>query len=96
MTGNLCGMCKYGHDVKPGGQKPSQGTVWCAQRGMQMGKNRQMPCYARFGRAQTHHCIDCKKARMLKPSGETPQLGNVWCEKKHIEINKQRNMECFE
>ncbi len=96
MTGFVCGSCKYGYDVRPGGQKPSPGTVWCGQRGMQMAKNRQMPCHVRLGRAQARHCIDCKKAKMLKPSGETPQLGNVWCEKKHIEINKQRNMECFE
>jgi hypothetical protein len=96
MTDNLCSSCRYGYDVKPGGQKPSQGTVWCGKRGMQMAKNRQMPCHTRVGRTQARRCVDCRKAKMLKPSGETPQLGNVWCEKKHVEINKQRNMECFE
>jgi len=96
MSQSLCGNCKHGYDVKPGGQRPAQGTVWCGQRGMQMAKNRQMPCHIAIGGVKVRHCVDCKRARMLKPSGETPQLGNVWCEKKHAEINKQRNMECFE
>jgi hypothetical protein len=93
---SVCGKCKFGYDVKPAGQRPAQGTVWCGQRGIQMGKHRQMPCFVPIGGVKTRHCVSCKKARMLKPSGETPQLGNVWCEKKHAEINKQRSMECFE
>jgi hypothetical protein len=92
----VCGKCKSGCDIKPGGQRPAQGTVWCGQRGMQMGKNRQMPCYVPLVAVMTRHCVSCKKAKMLKPSGETPQLGNIWCEKKHAEVNKRRTMECFE
>jgi hypothetical protein len=93
---NACGKCKFGYDVKPGGQRPAQGTVWCGQRQIQMAKNRQMPCHVPIGGVKIRHCVSCKKAKMLKPSGETPQLGNVWCEKKRTEINKQRSMECFE
>lgn len=96
MMDNVCCKCKYGYDVKPGGKRPAQGTLWCGQRGMQMAKNRQMSCHVPIGGLKAKHCIGCKKAKMLKPSGETPQLGNVWCEKKHAEINKQRSMECFE
>lgn len=93
---NICGTCKHGHDSKPGGQRPSPGTVWCIQRSIQMAKNRQMPCFVPLYVVKIRHCVACKKAKMLKPSGETPQLGNIWCEKKHVEMNKQRNMECFE
>ncbi|MBI5638803.1 MAG: hypothetical protein HZA17_00100 [Nitrospirae bacterium] len=93
---STCGVCKHGSDTKPGGQKPSPGTAWCLHRGVQMAKNRQMPCFVPVGGVKPKHCIDCKKSRIIKPSGETPQLGNVWCEKKHAEINKHRSMECFE
>lgn len=96
MMENACCKCKYGYDIKPGGQRPAQGTVWCGQRQIQMAKKRRMTCHVPLGGKKVRHCIECKKAKMLKPSGETPQLGNVWCEKKHAEINKQRCMECFE
>lgn len=97
IADNICGKCKFGYDIKPGGQSPAQGTVWCGQRGIQMGKTRQMPCHVPLGGIKVkHNCLSCKKAKMLKPSGETPQFGNIWCEKKHAEMNKQRNMECFE
>ena len=75
MMDNVCCKCKYGYDIKPGGQRPAQGTVWCGQRQMQMAKNRQMPCHVPLAGKKVRHCIDCKKAKMLKPSGETPQLG---------------------
>lgn len=63
---------------------------------MQMGKNRQMPCFIAAAGRKATHCADCKRAKMLAPSGETPRLGNIWCEKKRAEMNKQRGMECFE
>lgn len=94
--GSICAACKFGHETKPGGQKPAPGTVWCGQRQIQMAKNRQMPCFVQFGGMKKRHCVDCKKARITKPSGEAPSLGNIWCDKKHMEMNKQRNMECFE
>lgn len=93
---NICCRCRHGHETKPDGWMPSQGTVWCSQRSMQMGKMRQMPCFIPSGGITPRHCVDCKKAKISKPAGESPQLGNVWCEKKHIEINKRRSMECFE
>jgi len=92
----VCGSCKHSGDRKPGGAAVSPGTVWCAQRSIQMAKSRMMPCYVPIAKVRISKCVDCKKAKMLKPSGENPALGNVWCEKKHLEINKQRNMECFE
>ncbi|MBA4371290.1 MAG: hypothetical protein C0402_00330 [Thermodesulfovibrio sp.] len=91
-----CSTCKHGHELKPDGQRPPSGTVWCAQRKIQMAKHRQMPCFIPIAPLKTKHCIDCKRAKITKPSGGAPQLGNVWCEKKHLEINKQRSMECFE
>ncbi len=93
---DICGACNYGHDTRPGGGKASPGTVWCAQRNMQMGKNRQMSCFVAVGGRKARHCADCKRAKMLAPSGESPRLGNIWCEKKRAEMNKQRGMECFE
>ena len=93
---NICGACKHGHDKKTGGEKPSPGTVWCAQRSIQMGKSRQMPCFIAAVGIKATHCLDCKRAKMLTNVGVTPQLGNVWCEKRHVEINKQRCMGCFE
>ena len=93
---NLCGSCKLGQEQKPGGGKPAPGTVWCSQRGVQMGKNRPMPCFVPRPGRRASHCLDCKKAKMLKPTGEAPQPGHVWCEKRHYEINKQRSMGCFE
>lgn len=93
---NSCGVCKYGNDTKPGGQKVSPGTVWCSHRSIQMARNRQMPCFAPVGGKKVPHCIECKKAKMAKPSGDVPQIGHIWCEKRHFEINKQRSMDCFE
>ncbi len=93
---NSCGGCRHGHEARPGGGKPSPGTVWCGQRNMQMGKCRQMPCFIASSGRKAPHCVDCKRARMLGPLGETPRPGNVWCEKRRMEANKQRSMECFE
>ena len=93
---NSCGSCKYGHDTKPGGGKASPGTAWCTQRNLQMGKNRQMPCFSATGGRMANHCVSCKRGKMLMPTGGAPRLGTVWCEKKHLEVNKQLSMECFE
>ena len=93
---NSCGICKHGHQTRPGGQTISPGTVWCSQRSMPMAKNRALSCFVPLGGMKVRVCVECKKAKMLKPSGETPQLGNIWCAKKHVEMNKQRSMECFE
>jgi hypothetical protein len=93
---NTCGSCKYGSDTKTGGGKVSPGTVWCSQRSMQMGKFRQLPCYAGVGGKVVNRCSACKRARMRTPAGVSPRLGTVWCDKKHLEVNKQLSMECFE
>ncbi|MBL0224389.1 MAG: hypothetical protein IPQ16_02045 [Geobacteraceae bacterium] len=93
---NLCGTCKHGHETKPGGTKASPGTVWCGQRNLQMGKQRQLPCFVAPGGVRPRHCLDCKRAKLLSQTGEAPRPGNVWCDKRHTEINKQRTMECFE
>ena len=92
----LCETCKYGYDIKPGGVRPSPGTVWCGKRSIQMAKNREMPCFVPFGGKKITHCFECKKAKITTPSGSALQLGNVWCEKKKIEIHKMRSMDCFE
>ncbi|MBI5102358.1 MAG: hypothetical protein HZB33_11050 [Nitrospirae bacterium] len=91
-----CATCKYAHELKPDGQRPPQGTIWCSQRVIQIARHRSMPCYVPLVLTKAKHCINCRKAKITKPSGETPQPGNVWCEKKHDEINKHRGMECFE
>ena len=96
MADNICARCRHGREEKPGGQRPSPGTVWCSQRNIQMAKGRQMPCFSPFGGIKPKHCMDCKRAKMLKPTGESPPLGDVWCEKRRIEVNKLRSMECFE
>ena len=93
---NSCRECKFGHDTKPGGQRPSPGTVWCAHRSIQMAMNRQMPCFTPIRGRKTRPCFGCKRARITKPTGRSLQLGHVWCEKKRFEINKQRCMDCFE
>lgn len=93
---NTCGLCKYGHDTKPGGGKASPGTVWCMQRNMQMGKNRQMPCYVGGGGRIVSRCSACKRAKLQTPTGGSPRLGTIWCEKRRLEVNKQLSMECFE
>jgi hypothetical protein len=93
---NSCESCKYGHDTKPSGGKPSPGTIWCAKRNMQMGKNRQMPCYYGTGGKMVNRCAACKRTKLHTPTGEFPRLGNIWCEKRHLEVNKQLSMECFE
>ncbi len=93
---NTCCSCKHGHDKKSDGQRTSPGTVWCAQRSVQMGRTRQMPCFMARGGMKVNHCVDCRRAKILTNTGESPRLGNVWCEKKRIEINKQRSMACFE
>jgi len=93
---NSCGSCKHGHDRKPGGAKASPGTVWCAQRSMQMGNIRQMPCFSGSAGKAIHRCTACKRAKMNTPTGEIPRLGNVWCDKRRLEVNKQSSMECFE
>ena len=93
---NTCGVCKYGQETKPGGQRPSPGTMWCVQRGIQMAKHRSMQCFAPLAGGPVRHCIDCKKAKKTRPNGETPQIGYLWCEKKHLEMHRQRNRECFE
>jgi len=90
-----CSVCKFGHDEKSGGQKPSPGTVWCGKRAIQMAKHREMPCFVPL-RQVIRHCVDCKKAKITSPSGSALQLGNIWCDKKKAEIHKMRNMECFE
>ncbi|MCE5195357.1 MAG: hypothetical protein LLF28_07935 [Nitrospiraceae bacterium] len=92
---NFCKDCKYGCETKPTGIKPQTGTVWCSHRGMQMGLNRQMPCFVPL-KIKKNHCFSCKHAKITKPSGESPSLGNIWCDKKREEINKQRMMDCFE
>lgn len=92
----VCSACKHGHELKPDGQRPPAGTVWCSLRKIQMARGRQLPCFVPRVVVKTRHCVDCKKAKMLKPSGESPQLGYVWCEKKRTEVNKQRSMECLE
>lgn len=91
-----CLRCKYGYDTKPGGQKPSPGTVWCSKRSIQMAKNREMPCFIALKGLTINYCIDCKRARVTTPSGSAPQLSNIWCDKKHIEMPKRRTMDCFE
>jgi hypothetical protein len=96
LLNKLCGTCKYGYEEKPGGHKPSPGTVWCGKRSIQMAKNREMPCFVSFGGKKTTHCFECKKAKITTPSGGALQLGNVWCEKKKTEIHKMRSMDCFE
>jgi hypothetical protein len=93
---NTCGVCKHGHETKPGGQRPSPGTVWCVHRGIQMAKNRSMQCFVALAGAPVKHCLDCKKAKKTRPTGETPPVGQIWCEKRHTEIHKQRSMDCFE
>jgi hypothetical protein len=93
---NSCGTCKHGHDTKPGGGKTSSGTTWCSQRSLQMGKSRQMPCFAAIGGRVVNHCVSCKRGKLLMPTGGPPRPGTVWCERKHLEINKQLSMECFE
>jgi hypothetical protein len=90
----FCGFCKYGYDTKPEGQRPTPGTVWCGKRSLQMGKNREMPCFVPLKKVK--HCADCRKAKITTPSGGALQPGNVWCEKKKIEIHKRRGMDCFE
>jgi hypothetical protein len=92
---SICKDCKYGNETKPDGLKPPPGTVWCSHRGMQMGINRQMPCFKGL-RIKKDHCFSCRHAKVAKPSGEAPLLGNIWCDKKRDEMNKQRMMECFE
>jgi hypothetical protein len=91
----FCGACKYGYDTKPGGQRPSPGTVWCGKRSIQMAKNREMPCFVALKQV-IRHCEDCKKAKITTPSGSALQLGNIWCEKKKTEVHKMRSMDCFE
>jgi len=91
----VCGVCKFGYDTKPGGQKPSPATVWGGKRSIQMAKNREMPCFVPLKQV-IRHCVVCKKARITTPSGSALQLGNVWCEKKKVEIHKTRSMDCFE
>lgn len=93
---NSCGTCKYGNETKPSGGKSSPGTTWCSKRNMQMGKNRQLPCYSGIGGKTINRCTSCKRAKLHTPTGEIPRLGTVWCEKRHIEVNKQLSMECFE
>ncbi len=95
LLNKFCGACKFGYDTKPGGQKPSPGTVWCGKRSIQMAINREMPCFVPLKQA-IRHCVDCKKAKITTPSGSALQLGNVWCEKKKSEIHKMRSMDCFE
>ena len=90
-----CGACKFGYEEKPGGQKPSPGTVWCGKRSIQMAKHREMPCFVPLRQA-VRHCADCKRAKITLPSGGALQLGNIWCEKKKVEVHKMRNMDCFE
>lgn len=90
-----CGVCRYGLERKPDGQRPSAGTVWCSKRGLQMAKNRDMPCFVALFRKQ-HYCMDCKRAKITTLTGASLQLGYVWCEKKKAEIHKKRNMDCFE
>jgi len=93
---NACGICKYGCDTKPSGERPSSGTVWCGKRKIQMAKHRQMDCFMPLPGIKIHHCVDCKRARITLPSGGALQLGNVWCDRKKFEIHKMRSMECFE
>lgn len=91
-----CGICKYGFDTKPSGERPSHGTVWCGKRKIQMAQHRQMDCFMPMPGIMIHHCVDCKRARISLPSGGSLQLGNVWCDRKKIEIHKMRSMDCFE
>lgn len=93
---NVCAGCKYGYDRKPGGDKPSSGTVWCGKRKIQMAKHRQMDCFMPLPGMKVRHCADCKRAKITLPSGGALQLGNVWCDRKKAEIHKMRSMDCFE
>ena len=93
---NTCGVCKFGQETKPGGQRPSPGTMWCVHRGIQMAKHRCMQCFVPCAGGPARHCADCKKAKKTRPNGETPQIGHLWCERKHVDMHRQRNMECFE
>jgi hypothetical protein len=93
---NTCGICKYGYDTKPSGERPSAGTIWCGKRKIQMAKHRQMDCFTPLPGIRVHHCADCKRAKITLPSGGALQLGNVWCDRKKVEIHKMRSMDCFE
>jgi hypothetical protein len=93
---NTCRLCKFGQEVRPGGQRPSPGTVWCAQRCIQMARHRSMQCFVPPAGGPARLCRECKKAKMTRPTGATPQIGHIWCETKRMEMHKQRNMECFE
>ncbi len=93
---NTCGVCRHGHDTKPGGEKPPPNTVWCGQRKIAMGQHRQMSCFKPFPGVKVHHCADCKRAKITTPSGGSLKLGNVWCDRKREEIHKMRTMDCFE
>jgi hypothetical protein len=92
---NTCGVCRYGHDKKPGGQRPPAGTVWCPKRNMAMGKNRRMKCFVSLAGKGAAECRRCRWARKSRPDGVPPKVGHVWCDKRDIEIAKMRNMECF-
>ncbi|NJD57682.1 MAG: hypothetical protein FIA94_14930 [Nitrospirae bacterium] len=92
----VCASCKYGYDRKPGGEKPSPGTVWCGKRKLQMAKHRQMDCFTPLPGIKVRHCADCKRAKITLPSGGALQPGNVWCDRKKTEIHKMRSMDCFE
>ena len=96
MTREICKTCKFGSDEKPGGKRPSPGTVWCLKRGMQMGTTRELPCFTSVRGRKSGRCFECKHAKFVKPYGGVPAPGNIYCDKLHKEINKLRSTGCFE
>jgi hypothetical protein len=91
-----CKACRHAREHKPAGGKPPAGTVWCVKKGLQMGRNRKMPCFDAMGGKASLVCQKCKWAKHVLPHGGTPEPGNVWCDRRHKEYQRLRRMDCFE